>query len=200
MYCTHRWLCNVYTYVHMCCKYVLYVYTYVHMCCTHRWLCNKLVRRGRGQAPDAGEIPVHLRQVLEACFDKYDEFQRQSQLGGDEDEMGLARAAHEGLPPLCLQSTPEADGSHLQDAAQLRDLNDLAASKNGGMPSTVKNGYLCHLYPACVVASAVGELWHGSLRVGVGPCVLDYVQHCPGDASLILTLCAWCVHACMFAR
>ena len=60
---------------------------YAYVLYTHRWLCNKLVRRGRGQAPDAGEIPVHLRQVLEACFDKYDEFQRQSQLGGDEDDL-----------------------------------------------------------------------------------------------------------------
>ena len=177
------------------------VYLYAYVLYTHRWLCNKLVRRGRGQAPDAGEIPVHLRQVLEACFDKYDEFQRQSQLGGDEDDMGLVRAAHEGLPPLCLQSTPEADGSHLQDATQLRDLSDLAASKNGGMPSTVKNGYLRCVCPACVVASAAGEVCGtDAVRVGVGPCVLDRVPHCPGEASLMLTLCAWCVHARMFTR
>ena len=193
------------------------VYIDAYVLYTHRWLCNKLVRRGRGQAPDAGEIPVHLRQVLEACFDKYDEFQRQSQLGGDEDDMGLVRAAHEGLPPLCLQSTPEADGGHLQDATQLRDLSDLAASKNGGMPSTVKNGYLRCVYPACVVAWAAGEVCGtDAVLVGVGPrvqavrhrvscgsaahSVLDCVPHCPGEASLMLTLCAWCVHACMFTR
>jgi hypothetical protein len=64
-----------------------------------RWLCNKLVRKSRSQPSDCQEIPAHLRQVLEACFDKYDEFQRQCQghvNADDEESMALGLSSTMG--------------------------------------------------------------------------------------------------------
>ncbi len=113
------------------------------LCQAFRWLCNKLVRK-RSNASDSQEIPAHLRQVLEACFDKYDEFQRQSQAPGDEDgeddddygELGRMRdlgssrgmASAETMPPLsCMQPSSHVD----HPPQQHRDFNELAVSKNG---------------------------------------------------------------------
>ena len=39
-----------------------------------RWLSNKLIRKARGLPCEGQEIPAHLRQILEQCFDKYDEY------------------------------------------------------------------------------------------------------------------------------
>ena len=81
------------------------------LCQGFRWLCNKLVRKARTNAPDNHEIPAHLRQVLEACFDKYDEYQRQCQLHSDEDDCtalslggGMLFQPH-AHASVCTQST-----------------------------------------------------------------------------------------------
>jgi len=103
------------------------------LCQGFGWLCQKLIRKARSHSTDNQEIPPHLRQVLEACFDKYDEFQRQGQLAnGDEcDRFGMSGArqlGHDSLPPLsCLPSSSGADTAQ----QQLRDFNELAVSKNG---------------------------------------------------------------------
>mmetsp|Transcript_104570 Transcript_104570/g.168277 ORF Transcript_104570/g.168277 Transcript_104570/m.168277 type:complete len:612 (+) Transcript_104570:333-2168(+) len=103
------------------------------LCQGFGWLCQKLIRKARSHSTDNQEIPPHLRQVLEACFDKYDEFQRQGQLanGDDCDRFGMSGArqlGHDSLPPLsCLPSSSGADTAQ----QQLRDFNELAVSKNG---------------------------------------------------------------------
>jgi len=105
------------------------------LCQGFRWLCQKLIRKARSHSTDNQEIPPHLRQVLEACFDTYDEYQRQCQVNGDDDcdglGLGLGSMRHlsgpDCLPPLsCLQSSSEADTAQ----QQLRDFNELAVSKN----------------------------------------------------------------------
>lgn len=104
------------------------------LCQGFRWLCNKLVRKARSQAPESQEIPAHLRQVLEACFDKYDEYQRQCQGHSnpdDDDSMALGLSGtmgrHMSSDSLsCLQSLADTEAGH-----QLRDFNELSVSKNG---------------------------------------------------------------------
>lgn len=99
------------------------------LCQGFRWLCNKLIRKARTQSNDNQEIPPHLRQVLEACFDNYDEYQRQCQANGDDDDcVGLGLRQHDGFVPLfCLHASSEPDSAQ----QQLRDFNELAVSKNG---------------------------------------------------------------------
>eukprot|EP00288_Rhodomonas_lens_P003349 CAMPEP_0177725088 /NCGR_PEP_ID=MMETSP0484_2-20121128/19062_1 /TAXON_ID=354590 /ORGANISM="Rhodomonas lens, Strain RHODO" /LENGTH=562 /DNA_ID=CAMNT_0019237573 /DNA_START=465 /DNA_END=2153 /DNA_ORIENTATION=+ len=59
----------------------------LHLAVAFRWLCNKLAGRTRGLAGEAGqEIPGHLRQVLEHCFDAYDEYQRNNEARGEGDD------------------------------------------------------------------------------------------------------------------
>ncbi|EKX33537.1 hypothetical protein GUITHDRAFT_156009 [Guillardia theta CCMP2712] len=53
-----------------------------------RWLSNKLIRKARGLPCEGQEIPAHLRQILEQCFDKYDEYLRQNAMkDGFEDDL-----------------------------------------------------------------------------------------------------------------
>eukprot|EP00960_Hanusia_phi_P053545 762146-Hanusia_phi.AAC.2 len=53
-----------------------------------RWLSNKLIRKARGLPCEGQEIPPHLRQILEQCFDKYDEYLRQNAMkDGFEDDL-----------------------------------------------------------------------------------------------------------------
>jgi hypothetical protein len=98
------------------------------LCQGFRWLCNQLIRKARTHATENQEIPPHLRQVLEACFDKYDEYQRLCQMSGEEQGMlGLRQQDGLGMSEaMCLHSTQGNSSQH-----QLRDFNELAVSKNG---------------------------------------------------------------------
>ena len=98
------------------------------LCQGFRWLCNQLIRKARTHATENQEIPPHLRQVLEACFDKYDEYQRLCQMSGEEQGMlGLRQQDGLGMSEaMCLHSTEGNSAQH-----QLRDFNELAVSKNG---------------------------------------------------------------------
>jgi hypothetical protein len=112
------------------------------LCQGFRWLCNKLIRKARTQSSDNQEIPPHLRQVLEACFDKYDEYQRQCQANGDDDDCaGLGLHHHDGFVRLsCLHTSSEIDSTQ----QQVRDFNELAVSKNGYVTS--RPHYTCCLF------------------------------------------------------
>jgi hypothetical protein len=101
------------------------------------------VRKSRSQCSDSQEIPSHLRQVLEACFDRYDEYQRQRAPGmaanaDDEESMALGLSSTMGRRSMstdslsCLQSLADAEGGeHAGGQHQLRDFHELAVSKNG---------------------------------------------------------------------
>ena len=129
------------------------------LCQGFRLLCNKLVRKARSHSSDNPEIPLHLRQVLEACFDKYDEFQRQYQVNADEDECDITGGMRpsDSLPPLSLRGAAEPDSAH-------RDFSELSVSKNGCGPRVsvlplcslfAPSPWLAHLPRLALLASAV---------------------------------------------